>query len=94
MAIFRDSASYRLGRLGTLKLDRGARNELRRLMMDKGVGPAAERIAARCNEASAWGGYEARTGRQAAFVVAKSAKPDSNRGRRILTAASGAADLL
>ena len=62
--------------------------------MEKGVTPAAQRIAARCNEGSTWGGYVSRTGRQAAWVIATSTKPDSNRGRRILTAASGAADAL
>lgn len=94
MAIFRDKQSYRLGKLGSLKMDRNARDDIRALAMGKVIGPAAQRIAARCNEGSSWGGYEARTGRQAAFVVAVSAKPDSNRGRRIMTAASGAADLL
>lgn len=90
MGIFRDQRSYSLGKLGRLEIARGARDDIRALMMDR-IGPTAARIASRCNESSSWGGYESRVGRQAAWVVAT--RGGGDRGKRILTAASGAAEL-
>ena len=91
MAIFRDSSIYKLGRKGSLKMARGARDEIRALMLDK-INPAADRIASRANQASSWGGYEARRGRNVAFVSVRRGGKDSNRGRRLLQLAQGAAE--
>ena len=91
MAIFRDTSSYKLGRKGSLKMNRGARDELRALMLDR-INPAADRIASRANAASSWGGYEARRGRNVAFVSVRRGGKDSNRGRRLLQLAPGAAE--
>lgn len=94
MAIFRDRGAYKLGATSTLRMNSGARDELRKLMMDRAVNPAADAIARRLNDASSWGGYRASRGRQAAFVSALGASRDSDRGRRMLTAANKAADTL
>ena len=91
MAIFRDRGAYKLARKGSLKMARGARDEIRAAMLDK-INPAADRIASRANQASSWGGYEARRGRNVAFVSVRRGGKDSNRGRRLLQLAPGAAE--
>lgn len=91
--MFRDKSSYSMGKSSKLKLDRGIRDELRRIMRDRGVRPAAERIAARCNAASSWGGYSALHGEHVSWVTAQRTTGDRDRGRRLLTAADGAADV-
>lgn len=88
MAGFKDKASYKLGRLGRLVLFPGVRSELRDMMMEQGIIPAAKRAAQVCNDASSWGGYSATYGRNAAWVYASNAK-DGERARRILTAVTG-----
>ena len=56
------------------------------------MNPAADRIASRANAASSWGGYESRRGRKVAFVAVRRGGKDSNRGRRLLQLAQGAAE--
>ena len=92
--MFVDKPSYRLGRKSRLVVDRQLRDQLRAAMLEKGVRPAADRMAQRLNAASSWGGYEAWHGRQSSMLIARGASRDSDRGRRMLTAASGAADSL
>ena len=94
MAVFRDRGTYRLGASSSLRLNPGARDELRALAMSKAGRPAADRMAERLNASSSWGGFRATHGRQASWVSALSASRDSDRAKRMLTAANKAADNL
>ena len=94
MAIFRDRASYKLGRSGRLVINPGARDELRAMMHERGAKPAADAMARRLNGSSSWGGFVAVHGRKVSWVSALSANRNSDRGRRMLTAANKAADTL
>lgn len=94
MAIFRDRGAYKLGATSTLRMNSGARDELRQAMIDQGVRPAADAMARALNAGSSWGGFRATHGRQASWVSALAASRDSDRGRRMLTAANKAADTL
>ena len=94
MAIFRDRASYKLGRSGRLVINPGVRDELRAMMHERGVKPAGDAMARRLNASSTWGGFVAVHGRKVSWVSALSANRNSDRGRRMLTAANKAADTL
>ena len=94
MAIFRDRGAYRLGSTSSLRLNPGVREELRALAMSKAGKPAADRMAERLNAASSWGGFVAVHGRWVSWVSALSASRDSDRAKRMLTAANKAADNL
>ena len=77
--------TYRLRGGGMLIID--GRDELKELMMQRGVAPAAGHIADVCNDASEWGGYVADdAGEQAAFVDVLGGTADNERGRRLLAA--------
>lgn len=82
---FVDRGSYRLGGTSKLKMDGGARDALRTLVLERAVRPAADAAAQRLNGVSSWGGYVAIHGRAVSWVSALSAGTDSERARRMLT---------
>ena len=85
--MYKDKGSYRFGKSGRLQLNPGIRDGLRELMHEKGIQPAAERIAQVANQSSSWGFYKALHGEQTSAVVAlQAADKDSERGRRLLSA--------
>lgn len=69
-------------------VDAGARDALAQQMLDRGVRPAAEALAARCNAASSWGGYRVWHGDTVSQVRGINAG-SGERGRRMLQAVAG-----